>query len=74
MHGLKLALQDVETTMKGEWIRRPPESAAVVFVHGILSSGETCWKHPNGTFWPALLESDSELATFGGYVWAPNTP
>jgi len=28
---------------------------AVVFIHGILSDGERCWKHPNGSYWPDLL-------------------
>jgi hypothetical protein len=31
--------------MQGEWIKRPKGGAAVVFVHGILSSGEDCWRH-----------------------------
>ena len=28
---------------------------AVVFIHGILSDGEKCWRHRNGTYWPDLL-------------------
>ena len=35
--------------MKGNWIRRPQAEASAVFVHGILSSGETCWRQDNGS-------------------------
>ncbi len=41
--------------MRGEWLRKPENHTAVVFVHGILSSGETGWRHGNGAYWPALL-------------------
>ena len=30
---------------------------AVVFIHGILSDGDSCWKHENGSLWPELLAS-----------------
>lgn len=44
--------------MQGEWIRRPQGTAAsAVFVHGILSSGETCWLNVNGSYWPELLKT-----------------
>ena len=37
-----------------------PGDCAVIFIHGILSDGESCWRHPNGTYWPDLLaESDA---------------
>jgi len=59
--------------MKGEWLRKPTANATVVFVHGILSSGETCWKHDNGAYWPELLKNESELASLGVYVFTYQT-
>ena len=56
--------------MKGEWLREPEGSTAVVFVHGILSSGESCWKHPNGTYWPTLVKSTEALSPLGIYVFS----
>src|SRR5436190_2102528 len=43
-------------------------SATVVFLHGILSSGETCWRNENGAFWPKLLSQLEEVREVGIYV------
>jgi small GTP-binding protein len=60
--------------MQGEWIRRPQGAAAsAVFVHGILSSGETCWRNDNGCFWPELLKNEPELGSLGIYVFTYET-
>jgi hypothetical protein len=60
-------------TMKGEWIRKPAEGTTVVFVHGILSSGESCWRHSNGAYCPDLLKDESELQSLGIYVYTYET-
>ncbi len=59
--------------MKGEWLRKPASDTSVVFVHGILSSGETCWKHENGSYWPELLNQESDLGALGIYVFTYQT-
>src|ERR1700730_14490786 len=61
--------------MPGRWIREPqPRTAAsAVFVHGILSSGETCWRNVNGSDWPGLLKDEPELGTLGIYVFTYET-
>ncbi len=60
--------------MPGEWIRRPQGAAAsAVFVHGILSSGETCWRNDNGSYWPELLKNEPELGSLGIYVFTYQT-
>jgi triacylglycerol esterase/lipase EstA (alpha/beta hydrolase family) len=59
--------------MKGNWIRKPESNTSIVFVHGILSTGETCWRNVNGTFWPELLTSDAELKSVGVYVFTYET-
>jgi predicted alpha/beta hydrolase family esterase len=51
--------------MKGEWKRRSENGAAVVFVHGALSSGEACWQNANGTYWPSLLENEPSTEKVG---------
>lgn len=55
--------------MQGEWIRKPASDTSVVFVHGILSSGDACWKHANGAYWPDLLKNENTLSTLGIYVF-----
>ena len=45
----------------------------MVFVHGILSSGEKCWRNSNGAYWPKLLEQEPELAKLGIYVYTYQT-
>ena len=62
--------------MKGRWIREPGEAAApttVVFLHGVLSDGDTCWRHPNGTYWPDLLLAHEATATIGIYEFSYHT-
>jgi tetratricopeptide (TPR) repeat protein len=60
--------------MPGKWIRRPQGAAAsAVFVHGILSSGETCWRNDNGSYWPGLLKKQPELGSLGIYVFTYET-
>src|SRR5205809_1138031 len=59
--------------MQGEWIRKPQDRTSVVFVHGILSSGEACWRHINGTYWPELLKESSEVTSTGIYVFTYET-
>jgi hypothetical protein len=59
--------------MQGEWIRRPQGAVSAVFVHGILSSGEACWRHDNGCDWPELLKNEPELGSLGIYVFTYET-
>jgi hypothetical protein len=55
--------------VKGEWIRRPDGDASVVFVHGILSDGDSSWKNSNGCYWPQLLRDEPGFETLGIYVF-----
>ncbi|WP_133607694.1 alpha/beta fold hydrolase [Aquabacterium commune] len=46
---------------------------AVVFVHGILSDGETCWRHPNGAYWPGMLANHDAFGNMGIYTFTYHT-
>lgn len=59
--------------MHGDWIRRPRAGTSVVFVHGILSSGEACWRHENGSYWPDLLKNSPGLEPVGIYIFTYQT-
>jgi phosphoserine phosphatase len=59
--------------MKGQWVRKPEGNVSVVFVHGILSSGESCWLNKNGTYWPDLLAKEMDLQSVGAYVFTYET-
>ncbi|WP_051955966.1 alpha/beta fold hydrolase [Beijerinckia mobilis] len=56
--------------MKGKWLRRPQNSVVVIFLHGVLSSIETCWRHEGGAFWPDLVMDVPETRQCGVYVFA----
>ncbi|MCG7363525.1 alpha/beta fold hydrolase [Roseomonas sp. ACRSG] len=61
-------------SVNGEWVKRPFQGApVVVFVHGVLSNGEACWRHPKSGFWPSIVADDSELAEVGVYVFSYKT-
>lgn len=59
--------------MRGEWLRNPEFGVAVIFLHGVLSSTETCWLHENGTSWPALLRDEKSVAAAGIYTFEYRT-
>ncbi|MGX8011838.1 alpha/beta fold hydrolase [Mesorhizobium sp. ORM8.1] len=60
--------------MKGDWVKRgSPTSPVVVFIHGILSSGESCWRHASGAYWPDIVAKDPEMSDLGVYVFTYRT-
>lgn len=60
--------------MTGVWVRHAVEGApVVVFVHGVLSSGEKCWQHLGGSFWPNIVAEDEALTDVGIYVFSYKT-
>jgi hypothetical protein len=59
--------------MEGKWIRRPQAEASAIFVHGVLSNGESCWRHDNGNYWPELLKNEPEVGSLGLYVFTYET-
>jgi pimeloyl-ACP methyl ester carboxylesterase len=51
-------------------LRHPASDTCVVFVHGILSSGETAWGSPS---WPELLKAEPQLKHIGIFVFTYRT-
>jgi tetratricopeptide (TPR) repeat protein/pimeloyl-ACP methyl ester carboxylesterase len=63
-------VSSVMSEPSGHWLRRPATSAAaVVFVHGILSNSESCWR-TGDVYWPDLLASEESLTGIGIYVFS----
>jgi tetratricopeptide (TPR) repeat protein len=56
--------------MNGNWLRKPSNGTAIVFVHGILAKEATCWRHKNGSYWPQLLKDETELRSSGIFVFS----
>lgn len=48
-------------------VQDPLNDISVVFVHGILSSGQKCWTNENGTYWPNLIAQTPDLSGAGIY-------
>ena len=60
--------------MRGNWVKRgSPTAPVVVFIHGVLSSGEQCWQHASGAYWPDIVAADKELTDLGVYVFTYST-
>jgi pSer/pThr/pTyr-binding forkhead associated (FHA) protein len=55
---------------QGAWLRRPGDGTAIVFVHGLLSDGDGCWRSDNSAYWPDLLAHEDSLAKSGIYVFS----
>jgi tetratricopeptide (TPR) repeat protein len=50
------------------WFANPDADTVFVFIHGILSSSATCWRAPNGVFWPALVRDDPRFGSPGIFL------
>ena len=59
--------------LKGQWITPPNANVSVIFVHGVLSDGNSCWTNQNGCYWPKLLADESGLEPLGIYVFTYHT-
>jgi hypothetical protein len=59
--------------VKGFWVARGASNVSVVFVHGILSDGESCWTNQNGCYWPELLTKEPDFNSIGIYVFTYKT-
>ncbi len=59
--------------MQGKWINKLQGDTTVVFVHGILSTGEECWKNESGAYWPDLLKKQEGFENTGIYVFTYST-
>src|SRR5690348_744272 len=55
--------------LKCEWIRRSQGDAAVIFIHGILSGGDECWR-TGDVYWPELLIGEQDVSDVGVYVFS----
>ena len=58
---------------QGAWLRRSTDGTAIVFVHGLLSDGDACWRSDNSAYWPDLLAQEEHLADAGIYVFSYRT-
>src|ERR1700677_908086 len=59
--------------MPGVWGQRGNETTSIVFVHGVLSDGDSCWTNKNGAYWPGLISKDPDLSNLGIYVFTYKT-
>ncbi|MGO8023916.1 esterase/lipase family protein [Rhizobium leguminosarum] len=59
--------------MGGQWHRESENGTVVVFIHGVLSSSETCWRNENGTYWPDLIVGEPNLSGTGVYLFSYET-
>jgi pimeloyl-ACP methyl ester carboxylesterase len=51
------------------WIVETASETVFIFVHGILSSSETCWRNPKtNAYWPELVAQDSRLCAPSVFV------
>ena len=56
-----------------QWIRKPKTATCVLFVHGILSGGEQCWRYDPQTSWPQLLADEDKFNDVGVGVFSYRT-
>jgi pimeloyl-ACP methyl ester carboxylesterase len=69
-----LSDDDEGSAMQGDWVKRgSPTAPVVVFIHGVLSSGESCWRHESGAYWPDIIAADPEMSDLSVYVFTYRT-
>jgi pimeloyl-ACP methyl ester carboxylesterase len=49
-------------------LRKSSNGMTVVFIHGVISN-ESAWQHPDGTFWPYLVQEEGDLQEYGLYLF-----
>jgi predicted alpha/beta hydrolase family esterase len=59
--------------MKGEWLRPATVSTSIIFVHGILSSGDEAWTNRSEVTWPELLSQEPAFVDMGIYIYSYQT-
>lgn len=59
--------------MEGKWHRKSINGVVAIYIHGILSDGERCWRSEDGTYWPDIFISDPALSHIGVYVFTYKT-
>src|SRR6218665_1507648 len=59
------------------WFRFADPNTSLIFVHGLLSSADSCWRSSKGIYWPELIAADKdfrEVSIFlGGYHTSVNS-
>lgn len=62
-------IENKTNTIGNRWVKYSQDSdLVIVFVHGVLSNSEKCWKHEKGTFWPDLICSDDRIENASVFV------
>lgn len=65
------AVAHAQTNSNNQWYEFNKSSTVFIFVHGIFSSANSCWKAADGTYWPYLVKTDERLENpsiyLGGY-------
>jgi len=56
-----------------EWLRPPKAGTVVIFIHGLLSSGEAAWSYNDRINWPNLLLQEKEFESLGICVFSYRT-
>ena len=54
----------------GHCVRDANGDACVIFVHGILSNGESAWTNSEGVSWPQLLATESSFSELSIYAFS----
>lgn len=54
--------------MEGKWIKESYKGKTIVWVHGFLSSGDSCWQKTGCLSWPDLISQEKDINNFGNYV------
>lgn len=47
--------------IKRGWYRNLKTDTVIIFIHGLMSNCDKCWRNDNGAFWPELVSNDPRL-------------
>lgn len=50
------------------WFHIGDPETTFVFIHGLLSSADECWRNANGKFWPEIVATDPEFSSPSVYL------
>ncbi len=60
--------QEQEQEQEQGWFKIVPGNSVAIFIHGLMSNRDKCWKDKNDMYWPNIISNDARLGNLSIYL------